>query len=82
EKCLTPIQSDKINATIIEECFLNIECKVIDKITTGDHTVFVAKPIAVFMNEDVMTDGKFAEKYIDKNNQVQICELITAWNLW
>ncbi|MGD9931301.1 MAG: flavin reductase family protein, partial [Mangrovibacterium sp.] len=71
ETGLTPMQSDKINAPMIEECFLNIECKVIDQITTGDHTVFVAKPIAVFMNEDVMTDGKFAEKYIDKIKQFQ-----------
>jgi len=34
------------------------------------------------MNEDVMVDGKFSEKYLDKNNQVQICELITSWNMW
>ncbi len=30
-----------------EECFLNIECKVIDQLVTGDHTVFVAKPVAL-----------------------------------
>ncbi len=79
---LTPMQSNKIKAPMIEECFMNIECKVIDQFTTGDHTVFVAKPVAVFMNDDVMTDGRFSEKYIHKNNQVQICELITAWNMW
>ena len=82
ETGLTPMQSNKIKAPMIEECFLNIECKVTDQIITGDHTVFVAKPVAVFMNEDVMIDGKFTEKYINKNNQVQICELITAWNMW
>lgn len=82
ETGLTPMQSNKIKAPMIEECFMNIECKVIDQITTGDHTVFVAKPVAAFMNADVMTDGKFREKYTNKNNQVQICELITAWNLW
>jgi len=82
ETGLTPMQSNKISAPMIEECFMNIECKVIDQITTGDHTVFVAKPVAVFMNEDVMIDGKFPEKYINKNNQVQICDLITLWNMW
>jgi flavin reductase (DIM6/NTAB) family NADH-FMN oxidoreductase RutF len=76
------MQSNKIKAPMIEECFLNIECKVIDQIVTGDHTVFVAKPVAAYMDEDLMIDGKFSEKYHDKANQVQICELITAWNMW
>jgi flavin reductase (DIM6/NTAB) family NADH-FMN oxidoreductase RutF len=79
---LTPMQSTRINAPMIEECFLNIECKITDQIVTGDHTVFVAKPVAAFMNEDVMTNDRFSEKYINKKNQVQICELITAWNMW
>ena len=82
ETGLTTMQSNKIKAPMIEECFLNIECKVIDQFITGDHTVFVAKPIAAFMNDDVMIGGRFSEKYINKKNQVQICELITAWNMW
>jgi len=82
ETGLTPLKSTVINSPMIKECFMNIECKVIDQIITGDHTVFVAKPVAAFMNEDVMVDGKFSEKYYDKTNQVQICELITAWNMW
>ena len=82
ETGLNPMPGAVINAPMIEECFMNIECKVIDQIITGDHTVFVAKPVAAFMDEDVMVDGKFSEKYYDKTNQVQICELITAWNMW
>jgi flavin reductase (DIM6/NTAB) family NADH-FMN oxidoreductase RutF len=61
---------------------MNIECKVIIEFITGDHTVFVAKPVAVYIDEDVMIDGKFSEKYYDKKNQVQICDLITLWNMW
>jgi len=82
ETGLTPLKSSVIDAPMIEECYMNIECKVIDQIVTGDHTVFVAKPVAAFMDEDVMVDGKFSKKYHDKTNQVQICELITAWNMW
>jgi flavin reductase (DIM6/NTAB) family NADH-FMN oxidoreductase RutF len=82
ESGLTPMPGTVISAQMISECFMNIECKVIDQIVTGDHTVFVAKPVAAFINEDVMIDGKFSEKYTNKNNQVQICELITAWNMW
>jgi flavin reductase (DIM6/NTAB) family NADH-FMN oxidoreductase RutF len=79
---LTPIPGSTIGAPLIAECFMNIECKVIDQIVTGDHTVFVAKPVAAFMDEDVMVNGKFSDKYHDKKNQVQMCDLITVWNMW
>lgn len=82
EAALTPLPGKKINAPLIAECFLNIECKVIVNYITGDHTVFVAKPVAAIMNEDVIVNGKFSDKYHDKKNQVQICDLITMWNMW
>ena len=50
---------------MIAECFMNLECKVINQIVTGDHTVFVAEPIVALMNEDVVVNGKFSEKYLD-----------------
>ena len=79
---LTPIPGSTIGAPLIAECFMNIECKVIDQLVTGDHTVFVAKPVAAFMDEDVMVNGQFSDKYHDKKNQVQMCDLITMWNMW
>lgn len=82
EAGLTPMTGKKISAPLIEECFMNIECKVIISYITGDHTVFVAKPVAAFMDEDVIVNGKFSDKYHDKKNQVQICDLITKWNMW
>ena len=82
ESGLTPMPGTVIGAQMISECFMNIECKVIIEFITGDHTVFVAKPVAVYIDEDVMIDGKFSEKYYDKKNQVQICDLITLWNMW
>ena len=82
ESGLTPMPGTVIGAQMISECFMNIECKVIDQIFTGDHTVFVAKPVSTYIDEDVMIDGKFSEKYHNKMNQVQICDLITLWNMW
>lgn len=82
ESGLTAIPGKKISAKLIWECFMNIECRVFDQFVTGDHTVFVAKPIAAYMNSDVMTDGKFSDKYHDKKNQVQMCDLITMWDMW
>lgn len=82
ETGLTQMPGNKISAPLISECFMNIECKVLDQFVTGDHTVFIAKPVAASMNDDVMADGKFSEKYHNKKNQVQMCDLITKWNMW
>jgi flavin reductase (DIM6/NTAB) family NADH-FMN oxidoreductase RutF len=82
ETGLTPIESRKISAPLIGECFLNIECKVLEQFVTGDHTVFVAEPVAAYMDDDLIVDGKFSEKYLNKSNQVQICEIITMFNMW
>ena len=67
---------------MIAECFLNVECKVLEQFVTGDHMVFVAEPVAAFMNEDAIVDGKFSEKYYDKKNQLQIGEFVTMWDMW
>lgn len=82
EAGLTPMASRKISAPLISECFLNIECKVIDQFVTGDHTIFIAEPLMVYVDDDVIVDGKFAGKYLDKNAQVHIEEIITKWNMW
>jgi len=82
ETGLTPLAAKKISAPLISECFLNVECRVIQQFVTGDHTVFVAEPLAVYMDDDVFVDGKFTEKYRDKNNQVHLGDFITMWNMW
>lgn len=82
ETGLTAMNSKIIKPNLIKECYLNIECKVTDEYVTGDHTVFVAEPVAVFLNEDALVDGKFSEKYYDKKNQLQIADFVTMWNMW
>lgn len=79
---LTPVASSKISSQLIAECFLNVECKVINQFVTGDHTVFVAEPVAAFINEDAIIDDKFSEKYYNKKNQLQIGEFVTMWDMW
>ncbi|MBE0712298.1 MAG: flavin reductase family protein [Candidatus Aminicenantes bacterium] len=82
ETGLTPFASKKISAPLISECFLNVECRVIQQFVTGDHTVFVAEPLAVYLNDDVFVDGKFTENYRDKRNQVHLGDFLTLWNMW
>ena len=47
-----------------------MECKVIDQYIKGDHISFIGEPVIVHMDADVFVDGKFAEKYRSKYNQV------------
>ena len=82
ETGLTPFASKKISAPLISECFLNVECRVIEQFVTGDHTVFVAEPLAVYLNDDVFVDGKFTENYRDRRNQVHLGDFLTLWNMW
>ncbi len=42
---LTPMPAKKVKAPAIRECIAHIECEVIDKFETGDHTVFVVKSL-------------------------------------
>jgi len=82
ETGLTPLGSKMIKAHLIEECYLNMECRVIDQYVTGDHTVFVGEPVFVHIDEDVFIDGKFAAKYRSKNKQVHFGDVVDLWNMW
>ena len=82
ETGLSPMESKMIKAHLIKECFLNIECKVIDQYVTGDHTVFIAEPVVVHLDEEVFVDGRFTEKYRSKENQIHFGDIIDLWNMW
>lgn len=82
ETGLTAMDAKIIKANLIKECYLNMECKVTDEYITGDHTVFVAEPVFVHLDEDVFVDGKFSEKYRSKQNQVHFGDIVDMWNMW
>ncbi len=82
ETGLTAIDAKIIKANLIKECYLNMECKVTDEYVTGDHTVFVAEPVFVRLDEDVFVDGKFSEKHRSKQSQVHFGDIVDMWNMW
>jgi len=43
---LTPIKGTKVNAPLIKECPVNIECKVVKEVETGDHIWFIGEVVA------------------------------------
>lgn len=52
EAGLTPIIAENVKPKLIKECIANIECRVVDSIKTGDHTLFIGKITAVRKNHE------------------------------
>ncbi len=55
---LTAIPGKSVKAPAIVECVAHLECEVVSKFVTGDHTVFVGKILEAYADA-----GVFAESY-------------------
>ncbi len=55
---ITLINSKKIKTKSIKEALANLECRLIDERSYGDHTFFVGKVIHFTYNEEVFKEGK------------------------
>jgi flavin reductase (DIM6/NTAB) family NADH-FMN oxidoreductase RutF len=49
---LTPEEASEIEAPLLSECVGHIECGVIDRITFGDHDLFVGRVLAVSASDE------------------------------
>ena len=70
QKCaLTKAKAEHVSAPLIEECPINIECKVMKMERLGSHDMFMAEVIAVDVSEE----------YVDEKGRfdVNACSLIT-----
>lgn len=50
--------ADVVNATILTDCPINIECKVVDSIMTGSHEMFVGKIEKLHVDENLVDEDK------------------------
>lgn len=55
EMGLTPVRATQVNAPMIEESPVNIECKVTQIIPLGSHDLFLAEIVAVHVNEKLFS---------------------------
>ncbi|MBQ8254971.1 MAG: flavin reductase family protein [Clostridia bacterium] len=60
EKCgFTKAEATEVSAPLIDECPINLECKVKDTIPLGTHDMFLAEIVAVHVDETLVdADGK------------------------
>ncbi len=60
EMKLTPLRSQKVGALGIAESPVNIECKVVQELPLGSHTMFVAEVVNVTIEDAYLNEsGKF-----------------------
>ncbi len=63
EKCnFTPIKATKINAPIIEECPVSLECKVTEIKSLGTHDMFLAEIVGI----------NIEERYVDSKGKLNL----------
>ena len=48
---LTPLPAKVVKPPLIAECVANLECRVVAKHTTGDHTIFVGEVVVAHVDE-------------------------------
>ena len=59
---LTPIPAEVVKPPRIAECPTHIECRIIDTLDTGAHTIFVGEVVAKSGDSDAMKDGILNER--------------------
>jgi len=69
---LTPFKSSEIDAPIIKECPVNLECKVIKATDVGKHTLFVAEVVAMHVDSDKL--GENEEMLIENMDGIAFAE--------
>ena len=69
EKCkLTKVKGTQVDAPMIEECPINIECRVTDIIPLGSHDMFMADILAVNVDEELF--DKENKMHFEKANLI------------
>lgn len=52
----TPVPATKVNAPLIKECPINLECKTTEIVNVGAHDLFIAEIVAVHIDEEVLNE--------------------------
>lgn len=59
---LTAAPAKKVRPPIIKECIAHLECKLVQTIPTGDHTLFVGEVVAAYVNRGIFNKTFNAKK--------------------
>ncbi len=59
ETGLTKERGKNVNAPLIKECPINIECLLLKTFKLGSHTLFLGKVVGTHIDEAIITEGEF-----------------------
>lgn len=59
---LTVKPARKVKPPIIDECVAHLECRVVNQVATGDHTLFIGEVKAAYAEEEVFKDKMWNPK--------------------
>lgn len=48
---LTPMPGAVVRAPLVRECIVNLECRVVGRLSTGDHTIFAGEIVAAWATD-------------------------------
>lgn len=51
EANLTPVAAKSVKPSLIGECVVNLECKVVGSLDTGDHTIFAGEVLTSWLSD-------------------------------
>ncbi|HID90761.1 TPA: flavin reductase family protein [Candidatus Bathyarchaeota archaeon] len=54
---LTPVRARRVRPPVIKECIGHLECKVVGKVPTGDHTLFIGEVLSAYAESDLFKRG-------------------------
>ncbi|MBW6457518.1 MAG: flavin reductase family protein [Trueperaceae bacterium] len=52
ETGVTTLPALRVAAPVVAECVANLECRVVDRFATGDHTIFVGEVVAAWAQDE------------------------------
>ncbi len=68
---LTPVKSSKVNAPLIEECPVNLECMVRNILDLGSHNLFIGEIVATHIDSEYLNEN--GEPDVGKMNLFCYC---------
>jgi flavin reductase (DIM6/NTAB) family NADH-FMN oxidoreductase RutF len=54
---LTPIPASKIKPPLIKECIAHLECKLMQQLSIGDHTLFIGEVVAASADKGIFKES-------------------------
>ena len=63
---LTPVPAQQVQPPLIDECPVNLECKVVDIVETGDHDLLIGDVVVMHVDDSLLNEnGDFVLEKVD-----------------